>query len=164
MQAVSARPDHLPPQLVQPRPGRPVAIQSQHPLEAQGTDAGLLAGDASQRHESLPQRLVGILEDRAVGHRRLRLVPPAAQLSARHFPGRGIRHPASRAHESIRSPQATDVVPAGHLAAEPRLELLEGPRIVPRSRDDCLRLDPDATAGYYFLALAFGNGMATKIA
>ncbi len=44
-------------QLVEPSPGRFVASQSKHPLQAQGADAVLLARHKPHRKEPHPQRL-----------------------------------------------------------------------------------------------------------
>jgi len=71
VQPVPAGPDHRPPQLVQPAPCRLVAAQSQHPLDAQRTDAVLLAGHIPDRPEPQRQRQAAALEDRAGRHRRL---------------------------------------------------------------------------------------------
>lgn len=43
---LAPRPDHGPPELVQPLPGRMVAAQTQHALGAQGISSVFLAGDA----------------------------------------------------------------------------------------------------------------------
>ena len=59
-EAIAARADHRPAQFMQPGPGRLVAAQTEHPLEAQRTDAVLLAGDEPHGEKPQPQRLARV--------------------------------------------------------------------------------------------------------
>ena len=51
-EAIPTGPDHRPPQLVEPCPRRLVAAEPEHPLQAQGTDAVLLARSLSDLTKS----------------------------------------------------------------------------------------------------------------
>jgi len=55
-------------QLMQPRPGRTGTAQAQDALAPQRTHSVLLAGHRPPRAKPQPQRLLGILEDRARDH------------------------------------------------------------------------------------------------
>src|ERR1700674_1864377 len=63
-EAFPPRPANRPAQLVEPSPGRFIASQSEHPLQAQGADAVLLACHKPHRKEPHPQRLTCALEHR----------------------------------------------------------------------------------------------------
>ncbi len=125
----AARPDHRPAQLVEPSPGRLVAAQPEHPLQAQGTDAVLLAGDEPHRQEPHPQRLACVLEHRAGCQRCAPMTTPAPQQPIRHRP-RLPDHSAVRAGKTIRPTEAPDILPASRVAAEPLVHLLERPWVI----------------------------------
>ena len=110
-------------------PGCLVATQPKHPLQAQGTDAVLLAGDEPHRQEPHPQRLARPLEDGAGRQRRLSSTCPAVKHLTRRYP-RLPNRSASPANEPLRPTQPPDVVPASRLGAEPRIHLLERPRVI----------------------------------
>ena len=124
VKVVSAGTDHGPSQLMQPSPGRPVATETKDALEAQGADAILLAGDKPHRQEPLPQRLMGVLEDRSCRHRNLPAATSTAQQTPRHF-RRFVRHSAAWADEPARPAKPAEIRPASRFRGEPRFELLE---------------------------------------
>ena len=61
---ISARSHHRAAKLVQPSPGRLVAAQAEHPLQAKGADALLLVGHVPGGGEPGPERTPRVLEDR----------------------------------------------------------------------------------------------------
>src|SRR5271166_5165781 len=128
-ETIPTRPDHRPPQLVQPSPGRLVAAKPQCPLQPERADAVLLTGDEPHRKKPHSQRLARILEHRASGQRRLPLAGATSQPSARH-PPRVRGHAAFRAQEPVGPTQAADVLPASSVATKPLIHLLERPRII----------------------------------
>ena len=128
-EAIAARPDHRPTQLVEPGPGRLVAAQPEHPLQAQGADAVLLAGDEPHRQEPHPQRLACVLKHRAGRQRCAPTTTPAPQQPIRHRP-RLPDHAAVRAGEAIRPTESPDILPASRVAAEPLVHLLERPWVI----------------------------------
>src|SRR6266496_2070245 len=133
-EAIPAGSNHRPAQFVEPRPGCLVATQPKHPLQAQGTDAVLLAGDEPHRQEPHPQRLARPLEDRAGRQRRFSSTCPAVKHPTRRYP-RLPNRSASPANEPLRPTQPPDIVPASRLGAEPIIHLLERPRVInPRER------------------------------
>ena len=74
-------------QLMQPRPGRFVTPQLQHPLEAQGARTVLLARDPSCRPEPKGKGFAGILKDRPGRHRTLVAATRTLQQNDRYRPG-----------------------------------------------------------------------------
>jgi len=132
--AIPAGPDHRPAQLVEPSPSCLVAAQSEHPLQTQGADTVLLAGDEPQSQEPHPQRLACVLEHGAGRQRRAPMTTPAPQQPTRHRP-RFTDHSAVRAGKPVRPAQLSDIVPAPRLGMEPIIHLLERPWVInPRNR------------------------------
>lgn len=64
-QAIAARPNHRTAELVEPRPGGLIAVNTEHPLEGQGVGSVLVAGDLPGGDEPQLERLTGSLEDRS---------------------------------------------------------------------------------------------------
>src|SRR5208337_2625406 len=136
--------DHRPAQLVQPGPGRLVAAEAENTLQPQSADAVLLVGDVPHRHEPGSQRLAGVLKDRPGGQRRLPLATTAVQQPPRRRP-RFTGPPATRADEPAWPAQASDVVAARRIAAEPLVNLLKRPGVInPRDKVSCVLHPPEA--------------------
>ena len=96
------------------------------------------------RAEPQPQRLPAVLKDRA-GHNRG--LPPATGALQPEFPhGPSARMLAKRTPKAVRPAQSKQVVPAGFLGREPRLELHQIARIVLHE------------PAYYMLGLPESNG------
>ena len=136
--AIPAWPYHRSAQLVEPGPSCLIAAQSEHPLQTQGANAVLLAGDEPHSQEPHPQRLACVLEHCAGRQRRAPTTTPAPQQPIRHRP-RFADHSAVRAGKPIRPVKPPDIVPAPRLAAEPIIHLLERPRVI-NSRNRVLRI------------------------
>src|SRR4029079_9526912 len=130
---VSSGANHCPAQLVQPSPGRLVTAEAKNTLQPQSTNVGLLVGDIPHCHEPHAQRLSGALKDRPSRQRRLPLAPLAMQQSPRGHP-RLAGPSAVRADESVRPAQASDILAASSVAAEPLVNFLKGPWVI-NSRD-----------------------------
>src|SRR5664279_4746059 len=120
--------DHGASEFVQPRPRGLVRPKSQHPLQAQRGHAVLLRGDEPDRGEPRRQRGADPMEDRPCGHRGLPATGRAHPSGLRRLPG--LRRAARRTEETVRPPQPGQVLQAGEIVREPRLELLERPGIV----------------------------------
>src|SRR5512144_1311733 len=78
-EAIAARADHRPAQLMQPGPGRLLAAQAEHALKAQRADAVLLAGDEPHGEKPHPQRLARVLQHRSSRQRYLPIARATAQ-------------------------------------------------------------------------------------
>ena len=128
-EAIAARADHRPAQLVQPGPGRLVAAQTEHPLQAQRADAVLLAGDEPHGEKPHPQRLARVLQHRSGRQRYLPIAGSTAQQAARHFP-RFAHCRAVGADKAIRPAKPPDILTARRFAAKPRVELLKRPGVI----------------------------------
>src|SRR3990172_7572825 len=127
--AIPTRSYHRSAQLVHPRPSRFVAAQTQHPLQAQGADAILLAGYEPHRKEPRAQRLAGVLEHRAGGQRRFAVARPASKHAARHYP-RLPDNPTMTANEPVRPTQAVNIVAATVVTTEPIVHFFERSRVI----------------------------------
>src|SRR5690349_24622656 len=92
-------------------------------------NAVLLVGDIPHCHEPHAQRLSGVLKDRPSRQRRLSLAPLAMQQSPRRHP-RLAGPSAMRADEAVRPPQASDILAASSVAAEPLVYFLKGPWVI----------------------------------
>lgn len=133
----SGRSNHGPAPCVRPRPGRLVATQAHHSLQAQSAYAILLAGHEPQGRPPHPQRLAGVLEHRTSGQRRLRMALLAHQYAARRHP-RLPTTPAPPAHESARPSHPSYVVQAAVLGPEPIVHLLERARVIDAGDRSCI--------------------------
>src|SRR5450759_1910541 len=114
---------------MQPGPGRLIAAQAEHPLQAQRADAVLLAGNEPHGEKPHPQRLARVLQHSSGRQRYLPIAGSTAQQAARHFPR--LSHCRTvGADKAIRPAKPTYIFPARRLAAKPRVELLKRPRII----------------------------------
>src|SRR5215472_2570429 len=127
-QPFTARPDHRPAQFMQPSPGRLVAPQAQHPLQPQSAHAILLRGHPPHRLEPNRQRGVRVLEDGSGRQRNLAAASRTLTENGTQRPSLGGT--AARASESLRPADLKQILPAGLLRAEARLEVRRGPRVI----------------------------------
>ena len=119
-QPVPAWPDHGAAELVQPRPRRLVASQTQGSLQPQGAHPTLLVGDPPHRPKPRRQWRPRVLEDRPRRHRGLvgavRALPPP-------FPDApGLRPITARAPKSLRPPELLQIRLTRLLGRESALE------------------------------------------
>src|ERR1700730_4936642 len=126
-QPITARPDHRSSELVQPRPGRLVAAQSQDPWQAQGPGSVLLSRQPIHSPEPIHQRLPRILEDRARRHRRLEATLLALHQRRSHRPK--VTAAAARAAKALRPSKPEQIFSARLLGIKPRFELAQIPRV-----------------------------------
>lgn len=126
---IAARSYHSPAQLVHPCPGRFIAAQAQHPLQAQGTYAILLAGYEPHRKKPRPKGLTGVLRHRASRQRRFAVACPASKHTALHYP-RLLNNPAVAAEKPVRPAQATDIVATPGLCTEPVIHFVERAQVI----------------------------------
>src|SRR5215472_17010325 len=128
LQPIPARTHHGVAQFMQHRPGRLVALQAQHALQAHGADPVLLAGHPPHRPEPQGQWQAAVLKDRSRSHRNLAMTPRALPQQIRRRP----RLPPStaRALEAIRPAQLKQICPAGLLGRKPGLQFQQISRIV----------------------------------
>ncbi len=126
--AIPSRSHHRPPQLVQPRPGRLVASQAQHPLYGQGTGSGLLAGDLPDRPEPDLQGQTGALENRPCRHGHLIPALAAEPQPATHGPS--LPAGAPRTNETLRPTKAEQIFPTGLVGGEPLLQFQQCPWVI----------------------------------
>ncbi len=129
-------PHHGPAQRVQPGPGRLVAAQAQHSLQAQGAHPILLAGDEPHRQQPHPQRLAGVLAHRAGCQRGFRVARRTPEHAPRRHP-RFLDRAAPTAHEHGWPTQASNVVAATSLRLEPVVHLLERARVIDAGDRSC---------------------------
>src|SRR5260370_11142761 len=118
-QPVPTRTNHGPAQFMQHRPGGLIAAQAENTLQAQSTDAILLAGDLPHCAEPDRQGQVTVLKNGSRGDRHL---IPAIAAKPPIPPNRpNIRPPALRTHRSPSHPQSGHASSAGTLAPKPPL-------------------------------------------
>ena len=130
-------PHHGPAQRVQPGPGRLVAAQAQHSLQAQGAHPILLAGDEPHRQHPHPQRLAGVLEHRTGRQRRAAVASPASKHAAHRHP-RLPSHPTTLTPESVRPAHAADIVAALGLGPKPVVHFIERARVIDARGRACM--------------------------
>ena len=126
---VSPGTNHGAPDLVKPGPGRLVAPQSQHPLQAKGTGSMLLARHKPNGEEPVSKWLACAFKQGSRGDRNLAPAASAVHMPPRCDPGI-IVYTTTRTLKTIAPPQTDKIVPTMGLAAEPRLELLKRSWIV----------------------------------
>ncbi len=116
------------PELMQPSPGRFVAAQAQHPLQAQRARPVLLAREPPHGSKPTLEGLAGVLKYCA---RRWRSLMPAAGALQQRCPHRPrFVVPASRTTKTLRPAELTQILSTGLLGGETRLELGQIPRII----------------------------------
>src|ERR1700723_683126 len=126
IQPVPTRTNHSPAQFMQHRPGGLIAAQAENTLQAQSTDAILLAGDLPHGEEPDRQGQVTVLKNGSRGDRLLMTATAARPPIPPNRPSIGSRAP--RAHPSSGPPQSCEVFGAGILAAKPPFQLQQGLR------------------------------------
>src|SRR5213593_1010028 len=129
---VAPRANHRPAQLVQPRPGRHVAPDSQDPLEPEGTRPILLACDVPDGSEPNSKGLLGVLEDRPCGHAGVAVAPRTLQRSVSNRPRPVVV--AVWTAEALGPPELDKVLAAQRVGGESRFELQQIPRVVLQAR------------------------------
>ena len=127
-QQVPARPNHRSTELVEPRPCRLVAAESEDALKAEGAGAVRLGRHPPHGLEPEAQGAASAVEHGPRGHRDL----TAAALAVHERP---LGQPclgrlAARAVESTRPPQLREVLPTGILRREPAVEFCQGARVL----------------------------------
>src|SRR5712692_7962885 len=114
-QPIPVWPDHRPPQLVQPGPGRLVAPQSQNALQAERTGTILLAGDVPHGAKPRHQRFARVLKNRPGRGRGLTTgncdtdTPPHAPLPPPRLDKPGQRNPPGQRSASRYARHASGV-------------------------------------------------------
>ena len=126
--AISSRPDHGPPELVEPSPGRVIAAQTENLLEAQRADARFLTGHPPHRPEPDGQRFASTLEYGTRRHGDVVAARSTDQQSTNGLPY--LATLATRARNSLRPTQLQKILPASSFGREPRLEFTECLRVV----------------------------------
>ena len=144
-EAITIRPHHGAPQLVQPRPRRLVALDAQHALHVDRVGPVLVPHDLPRREEPELQGFSCALEDRPRRHRG----PPAARRAkgaAGRAPDRsGVA--TGRAYESIRPAQALQEALTGLVLGEEPVQVRPVPRVV-HARPKASRVDGGHTTRY----------------
>jgi len=128
-EAITARSYHGSAQFVPPCPGRCVAAQAQHTVQAQGADAIRLPGGEPYRKEPHSSWRAGVLEHRVGRQRRVAMTSLASKDPACHDP-RLPENPATPATESVGPPPAADIVATTRLSAEPLVHFFKCPRVI----------------------------------
>ncbi len=125
---IATRPHHGAPQLVQPRPRRLIAAESQDLLQRQGAGAGLGAGDA-------PHRAKPIVSGVRVSWKMVPAVtdvcrPHAAHCQSTARTGQAFVPPAGGAAKSLGPAQPRQIRSTGRLGRKASLEFGLRPRII----------------------------------
>lgn len=123
-QAVTARPHHGYPQLLQPCPGGFIPWQSQNPLEPQSADTVLLAGHMPDGPKPQPQGFSGVLKDRARGDRGLIIAMTTAIKTPLGRPC--LPMATSRTTKPFRPPQLKQIPAAGLIGSKPLFKFQDG--------------------------------------
>lgn len=118
---IPPRPDHSPPQLVQPRPGRFIAAQPQNSLHSFRTGTILLTGHPPDGPKPQYKRFSRPFKDRPGNDGGL--VVTVGTLYQSVYRGPALPVPATRASESIRPTQFGQILPAGLLRRKPLFQL-----------------------------------------
>ena len=129
--AISSWPHHRPAQFVEPSPSRLIAAQPEYPLQAQGADTVLLAGDEPHCQKPHPQWLAGVLKNRARCQGSFTLTNPTLENPARSRP-RFSCCPTTTANEPVWPTEATNIFSPCRIVAEPVVHFLECPWIINR--------------------------------
>src|SRR5271157_12924 len=126
IQPFPTRSNHGPAQFMQHRPSGLIAAQPENTLQAQSTDAILLAGDLPHGAEPDRQGQVTVLKNGSRGDRHLIPAIAAKPPIPPNRPSIGSRAP--RTHPSPGPPQSCEVFGAGILAAIAPFQLQQGLR------------------------------------
>src|SRR5208283_4976953 len=127
-QPIAARAHHGAAQFMQQRPGRLVALQAQHTLQADGTDAVLLAGHPPHGTKPQGQRQATVLKDRPGGNRALVVTTGTAHKTVGLRPA--LRLAAARAPKTVRPTKLKQVLPARRFRRKACLQLRQISRII----------------------------------
>jgi hypothetical protein len=118
---IPPRPDHGPPQLMQPCPGGFIATQSQNPLHSSRTGAVLLAGHQPDGAKPQHKRFSRPFKDGSGNDRGLIVTSRTPYQPISRMPPFPV--PAPRALETIRPPQLVQILSAGLLGRKSPLQL-----------------------------------------
>src|SRR5229473_634897 len=128
-QPIATRPNHRPPQLVQPRPRGRVAAQPQQALRVHGAHPRLRRGDPPHRPKPGRQGRARVLEESTGRDRRLVAAGGTVpQPAGPHRPG--FRVLAPRTPEALRPPELGEIPPARLVGGELPLEFGQISRIL----------------------------------
>ena len=160
--AISSRPDHGPPELVEPSPGRVIAAQTENLLEAQRADARFLTGHPPHRPEPDGQWFASTLEYGTRRHGDVVAARSTDQQSTNGLPY--LATLATRARNSLRPTQLQKILTASTFGREPRLEFTECLRVVfhtPVAPDSEATISP-GHIGYTFGVLEFHSSVGVS--
>ena len=127
-QAISPRPHHRVPELLEAGPGRLVAPQAQQALQAQGADAVLLVGHPPHRQKPGTKRKMAPMKDRPGSDRRLVSARGAFDQTTSHGPVPAAT--TSRATEAAGPAQLDQVSATALFRGKPAFELGKRVRII----------------------------------
>jgi len=122
LQTVAFGAHHSATKLMEPRPSRLVALQTENSLDPEGVRPVLVARDLPRREEPGPQRRTRPMEDRAGEDGRLLFATRAHQQGSRRSPRRPAPA-ASRANKALRPANPLQVGETTPLIGEGRVEL-----------------------------------------
>ena len=127
-QAVTARPYHCYPQLLQPCPCGFIPWQSQNPLESQSADTGFLRGYVPDGPKPQPQGFSRNLKDGAGRHRDLVIAMTATMKPP--FGRPCLPMATSRATKPFRPPQLKQILAAGLFGSKKLFKFQDGSGVI----------------------------------